>query len=101
MSVNGWSLAGFFLQSEGGGGGLLIFARRNSGWGIVSIRCLACIGRIGFETISFSFGSCMATFDTEHLKIICYGNQNLSSQNTTPNWPKKTGPCSLNRQVKF
>ena len=25
------------------------------------------LGQIGFETISFSFGSCMVTFDPEHL----------------------------------
>ena len=26
------------------------------------------LGQTGFQTISFSFGSCMVTFDTEHLK---------------------------------
>ena len=25
------------------------------------------LGQTGFQTISFSFGSCMVTFDTEHL----------------------------------
>ena len=24
------------------------------------------LGQTGFQTISFSFGSCMVTFDTEH-----------------------------------
>ena len=25
------------------------------------------LGQTGFKTISFSFGSCMVTFDTEHM----------------------------------
>ena len=33
------------------------------------------LGQTGFQTISFSFGSCMVTFDTEHFQIICHGNQ--------------------------
>ena len=37
----------------------------------------------------------MATFDTEHLKINCYGNQNLSFQNPeAPKLAEKTDPCS-------
>ena len=43
------------------------FLRNNSGWGKVAIRWLACIGPDRLETLSFSFGSCMVTFDTKHL----------------------------------
>ena len=63
MGVNDWALAGIFLQTDKTKGVPMMFCRKNSGRGIVSIR----LGQIGFQTISFSFGQCMATFDTEHL----------------------------------
>ena len=45
MGVNEWSLAGiFFLQSDKLKGGSIAFCKKNSGWGIVAIRWLACIG---------------------------------------------------------
>ena len=45
----------FFLQSDKLNGGPMYFCRKNSGWGKVAIRWLACIGPDGFQTISFSF----------------------------------------------
>ena len=39
-----WVAAGIFLQSDKLKGALLIFVRKNSGWGILAIRWLACIG---------------------------------------------------------
>ena len=45
----------------------------------------------------------MATFDTEHLKIICYGNQKSSFQNHHPmkpqNWPKKLDRAAKMKKV--
>ena len=36
--------------------------------------------QLGFQTIPFSFGSCVVTFDTGPLKIMCHGSLNCYSK---------------------
>ena len=50
--------------------------------------CWLGMGQNSFQTMSFIFGSCMVTFDTEHLLIICHGNPEALKL------AKKTGLCS-------
>ena len=72
----------YFLQSDELKGAPIDFCKKKTVGGVYwLLDGWLVLDQIGFETISFSFGSCMATFDTEHLKIIWYGNQKLSFQN--------------------
>ena len=44
MGVSGWALAGIFSRLDKLKKGPIDFCKKNSGWGIVAIRWLACIG---------------------------------------------------------
>ena len=68
MCVNGRALAGIFLQSDKLNGGPMYFCRKKTVGGVKwLLDGWLVFGQTGFQTISFSFGSCMVTFDTEHL----------------------------------
>ena len=53
--MNDWSLAFILFQSYKIGGTFWMFVHKSSGWGIVAIRWLACMGPFRFSNYTVKF----------------------------------------------